>query len=91
MADIKLDSSFIQRRQLQRKTHDTPLDKLLKLDSFTKPGLTAVEFRRFLTQCISCQLIMTRRTFERHNCIGEAGRRDHGTDSEVIDLTSEDD
>jgi hypothetical protein len=84
--DIKLD--FIQKRRLQRnKTHT--LDRLLKLDSFTQPGLTEAEFRRFLTQCNDCQLIMTRRTFERHNCIGEAGRRDRGT--KVIDLTLEDD
>ncbi|KAG2744886.1 hypothetical protein P692DRAFT_20850060 [Suillus brevipes Sb2] len=81
--DIKLE--FIQKRQRQRnKTHDT-FDRLLKLDSFTQPGLTEAEFRRFLTRCNNCQLIMTRRTFERHHCMGQAWRRDHRT--EVIDLT----
>lgn len=81
--DIKLE--FIQKRQRQRNKTQDAFDRLLKLDSFTQPGLTEAEFRRFLTRCNDCRLIMTRRTFERHHCTGEAGRRDHRT--EVIDLT----
>ena len=58
----------------------------MRLDSFTRPGLTEDEFRGFLTRCSDCELIMTRRMFERHNCAGKAEKRD----VEVIDLTTED-
>ncbi|KAG1759884.1 hypothetical protein EDD22DRAFT_848896 [Suillus occidentalis] len=68
--DIKL-VDVMQRRQLRKdETHKT-FDKLLKLDSFSRPGLTDEEFRRFLTQCCGCQLIMTRRMFECHDCLGK--------------------
>ncbi|KAG0693481.1 hypothetical protein DFH29DRAFT_881418 [Suillus ampliporus] len=77
--DIKLE--LIQRCQLRR--NEKTFEKLLKLDSFTQPGLTADEFRSFLTQCNGCELIMTRRIFERHCCVGKRG------DEEVIDLTME--
>ncbi|KAG2752864.1 hypothetical protein P692DRAFT_20724237 [Suillus brevipes Sb2] len=84
--DIKL-VDIMQRRQLRKdETHKT-FDRLLKLDSFSRPGLTDEEFRRFLTQCCGCQLIMTRRMFERHDCLG---KEDAG-EVEVIDLTTEDD
>jgi hypothetical protein len=82
--DIKLD--LIRTRQLRRnETHKT-FDRLLKLDSFTRPGITEDEFRGFLTRCNDCELIMTRRMFEHHNCIGKVERGD----TEVIDLTIED-
>jgi len=83
--DIKLD--LIRRRHRQRNEAQTSFDRLLRLDSFTRPGLTEDEFRGFLTQCNGCELIMTRRMFERHNCVGKVKRRD----MEVIDLTAEHD
>ncbi|KAG2049881.1 hypothetical protein BDR06DRAFT_1011811 [Suillus hirtellus] len=79
--DIKLADVMTRRRN---RTYEV-FDRLLKLDSFTRPGLTEGEFRHFLTRCNGCELIMTRRMFELHNCVGRAE-----ADTEVIDLTTED-
>ncbi|KAG1842300.1 hypothetical protein C8R48DRAFT_679051 [Suillus tomentosus] len=84
--DIKL-VDVMQRRQLrQDETHKT-FDRLLRLDSFSRPGLTEEEFRHFLTRCYGCELIMTRRIFERHTCLGKVEMGE----VEIIDLTTEDD
>ncbi|KAG1848814.1 hypothetical protein C8R48DRAFT_677193 [Suillus tomentosus] len=87
--DIKLQD-VIQRRQLRRHETHLVFDKLLKLDSFSRPGLTQAEFHHFLTRCNGCDLIMTRRMFERHDCVGST-RRGNSEETEVIDLTTEDD
>ncbi|OAX32109.1 hypothetical protein K503DRAFT_787415 [Rhizopogon vinicolor AM-OR11-026] len=83
--DIKLN--LIHMCQLRRNDTHKTFDRLLRLDSFTRPGLTEDEFHGFLTRCNGCELIMTRRMFECHNCVGKAERGD----VEVIDLTTEDD
>ncbi|KAG1850270.1 hypothetical protein C8R48DRAFT_676787 [Suillus tomentosus] len=72
--DIKLADVMTRR---QNRTYEV-FDRLLKLDSFTRPGLTEGEFRHFLTRCNGCELIMTRRMFKLHNCVGRAE-----TDTEV--------
>ncbi|KAG2741805.1 hypothetical protein P692DRAFT_20880194 [Suillus brevipes Sb2] len=83
--DIKLE--VIQRRQLRRNQTHQVFERLMKLDSFSRPGLTEAEFQHFLTRCNGCDLIMTRRMFERHDCVGNT--KEGNTDSEVIDLTTE--
>ncbi|KAG1876146.1 hypothetical protein C8R48DRAFT_768991 [Suillus tomentosus] len=83
--DIEL-ADVIQRRQPRRNDTHTTFEKLMKLDSFTRPGLTQGEFRRFLTRCNCCELVMTRRMFERHECVGREGKGD----PEIIDLTAGD-
>lgn len=86
MIDVK-PIDVIQRRQHRlNETHQT-FDRLLKLDSFSRPGLTEDQFRHFLTRCRGCELIMTRRMFEHHDCVGKVER----AENEVIDLTGEDD
>ncbi|KIK41033.1 hypothetical protein CY34DRAFT_107508 [Suillus luteus UH-Slu-Lm8-n1] len=86
--DIKLED-VIQRRQLRRHETNLVFDKLLKLDSFCQPGLTQAEFHHFLTRCNGCDLIMTRRMFEHHDCVGSGMRRGNSEKTEVIDLTSD--
>ncbi|KAG2057434.1 hypothetical protein BDR06DRAFT_969244 [Suillus hirtellus] len=83
--DIKL-ADVIQRRQPRRNDTHTTFEKLMKLDSFTQPGLMQREFCHFLTRCNCCELVMTRRMFERHECIGREGKGD----PEIIDLTAGD-
>ena len=61
-----------------------PFRKLLKLDSFIGPGLTQEEFEGLLTSCQHCQLIMTKRRADSHECIGTVVRR-----KVVIDLTGD--
>lgn len=61
----------------------------MKLDSFSRPGLTQGEFRRFLTRCNCCELIMTRRIFERHDCVGKAREPEGTRNVEIIDLTAD--
>ncbi|KAG1761000.1 hypothetical protein EDD22DRAFT_848115 [Suillus occidentalis] len=47
----------IQRRQDSSNQTHTTFDRLLKLDSFTRPGLTETEFRNFLTKCWGCECL----------------------------------
>jgi hypothetical protein len=84
MIDVK-PVDVIQRRQHRSNEPHKTFDRLLKLDSFTRPGLTEDEFRHFLTRCWGCELIMTRRVFERHDCVGKVNRGG----VEFIDLTVE--
>ncbi|KAG1796118.1 hypothetical protein EV424DRAFT_1353269 [Suillus variegatus] len=86
--DIKLED-VIQRRQLRQHETNLVFDKLLKLGSFCRPGLTQAEFHHFLTRCNGCDLIMTRRMFKHHDCVGSGMRRGNSEKTEVIDLTSD--
>ncbi|KAG1835327.1 hypothetical protein DFJ58DRAFT_847452 [Suillus subalutaceus] len=76
----------IERRQPRGNDTHTMFERLMKLDSFTRPGLTQDEFRRFLTRCNCCKLIMMRHMFERHDCVGQ----EKEGDVEIIDLTTSD-
>ncbi|KAG2156447.1 uncharacterized protein EDB93DRAFT_1247156 [Suillus bovinus] len=49
--DIKLE--FIQEHQRQRNKTQDAFNRLLKLDSFTQPGLTEAEFREHLSVTIA--------------------------------------
>lgn len=46
---------------------ETYLDRLLRLDSRERPGLTSHEFRRLFSSC-PCGLVTTRKAFNRHIC-----------------------
>lgn len=62
------------------------LDRLIRLDSCTRPGLSEAEFRRLFAKC-RCGLVTTRRVFRAHVCTTEtviASNR-----PEIIDLTAE--
>lgn len=50
-----------------------------QLNSPTRPGLTAAEFRNLFSRCGACSLVMTRDVFPSHTC------------REVIDLTTDED
>jgi hypothetical protein len=54
---------------------------LLSLDSAAKPGITSAEFESLFARCHRCDLIMTRRIFESHDCVME--------EADVIDMTME--
>ncbi|KAG2119856.1 uncharacterized protein F5147DRAFT_647724 [Suillus discolor] len=82
--DIRLVD--VQRSQPRQCEARQVFDKLLQLDSFSQPSLTEAEFRHFLTRCNSCELVMMRRMFEHHECVGNTERGNR----EVIDLTTED-
>lgn len=62
----------------------TVLDRLLRLDSFARPGLSHFEFKRLFANC-NCGLVMTCRVFRNHICA--AGVQNQST---IIDLTSDD-
>jgi hypothetical protein len=65
------------------------LDRLLQLDSWTRPGLSKLEFNRLFAKC-DCGLVMTRRVFRNHVCA--LARVGVSLDPPVvIDLTSDDD
>jgi hypothetical protein len=51
---------------------ETVLDRLLRLDSWARPGLSESEFNRLFAKC-HCGLIMTRRVFRGHICAVAAG------------------
>jgi hypothetical protein len=58
----------------------TVYDQLMKLYTWTKPGLTEEEFRELFVKC-ECGLIMTVKVFDDHEC----------RVIKVIDLTKDDD
>jgi hypothetical protein len=43
-------------------------DLLLQLDSSQLPGISGLEFRTLFARCRACDLCVTRRTFEDHEC-----------------------
>ncbi|KIK74873.1 hypothetical protein PAXRUDRAFT_174432 [Paxillus rubicundulus Ve08.2h10] len=57
---------------------------LMKLDDISQPGLTTRQLKALFTKCAECGLIMTRRTYEHHECNLDSER------VEVIDLTGSD-
>jgi hypothetical protein len=80
---------------------DSALDRLLRLDSQTRPGLSEAEFNRLFAKC-DCGLIMTCRVFRNHVCAVVRGptavidltQDDHGSDDTsriIIDLTADSD
>lgn len=54
------------------RTVATPFSKLLRLDSYSSPGLPEKEFRSLFTKCRSCECIMTHKAFSFHECPGRA-------------------
>lgn len=65
------------------------LDRLLRLDSHARPGLTEREFNRLFAKC-NCGLITTRRVFADHSCAAAMPQLIVGSLPTVIDLTSDD-
>jgi len=64
----------------------TVLDRLIRLDSCTQPGISEAEFHRLFAKC-RCGLVMTRRVFRNHICaMAAAVVRNPPV---VIDLTSD--
>jgi hypothetical protein len=69
------------------RTPRTVLDRLIRLDSCTRPGISEAEFHRLFVKC-RCGLVTTRRVFRAHVCAVPTGViRNQPV---VIDLTSED-
>jgi hypothetical protein len=64
------------------RSAETAVDRLLKLDSWTSPGLTEADFRGLFAKC-RCGLVMTRRVFQNHVCVAPAA-------PVIIDLTLDD-
>jgi hypothetical protein len=67
---------------------ETTLDRLLQLDSWTRPGLSEAAFNRLFAKC-HCGLVMTRRVFTNHVCTEAAAVVQKPP--VIIDLTSDDD
>jgi hypothetical protein len=59
------------------------VDRLFRLDCIMRPGLTRDEFLEIFAECTVCGLVMTRRTFQSHECVMPE------KDTEVVDLTEE--
>jgi hypothetical protein len=56
---------------------------ILNLDSIVKPGVRAAVFENLFARCHACDMVMTRRIFQYHECAME--------EEEVIDLTMDED
>jgi hypothetical protein len=56
---------------------------LLDLDSIVKPGVRAAVFEGLFARCHACDMVMTQRIFQFHECVME--------EDEVIDLTMDED
>jgi hypothetical protein len=62
---------------------ESTLDLLLKLNSYTQPGIPIVDFSRLFRKCAQCKTVMTRRVARQHRCAP--------IDVTIIDLTQDDD
>jgi len=79
--------------ELPNRVEETLFDKLLRLDSMNRPGLSEVEFRKLFAKC-RCGKITTRRVFKDHICLIAHAPPiiidlTHSDDDSVIDLTSD--
>jgi len=70
------------------KGPESALDRLLRLDSWIRPGLSGPEFNRLFARC-NCGLIMTRRVFRNHICA--AAPAVARNPPAIIDLTADND
>ena len=70
-----------------------PCEKLLRLDSVTRPGLPEADFRALFTICSHCRWIMTTDAFQFHQCLLAIPFHpvviDLTRDASVIDLTGD--
>ena len=62
-------------------------DLFRKLDCTIRPGVTQDEFEGLLVKCQDCELIMTRRRVDLHECTGPMVV---GTKVVFVDLTQDD-
>jgi hypothetical protein len=68
----------------------TPRDvfeRLLSLNAGSRPGIRSAQFENLFGRCQNCDLIMTRRIFQLHDCVFEED--DTMEEDDVIDLTME--
>jgi hypothetical protein len=86
---VAIDVTAPLSPRLQALVHPppTPFDQLMRLDSWYRPGLTEEQFKELITTC-TCGMVMTRRVFNYHMCVGsqECTCADE-REPEVIDLT----
>lgn len=90
---INIESLFTSIVTYERpvRRFESVLDRLLRLDSFTRPGLSEPEFNRLFAKC-HCGLVMTRRVFRNHICaLAMVGVVAHSNRPAIIDLTSDGD
>lgn len=73
------------RRRAPLAVEDSPVSKLIRLNSFIFPGLPEEEFQALFTKCRECHWIMTRRAFIYHSCQSVVPT------AQVIDLTMDSD
>ena len=57
---------------------------MIRLDMFTRPGISERAFRILFAKC-QCGLVMTHRMFTFHECAGDS----HHLEGDVVDLTSD--
>ena len=74
------------------KSSQTIKNRLLRLDSWGRPGLHETEFKRLFVKC-ECGLVMTRRVFKEHECaitvIDLTSDNDDSMSESVLDLTDD--
>ena len=84
---VDVTESAIPTFQAPPRLSPTPFDRLMELDCWSRPGLTDAQFRDLFAKC-TCGLVMTRRSFNNHECLENAGVDDGRA---VIDLTNDSD
>jgi hypothetical protein len=82
--DVDVDVRMIRTCEPPELGAAAVFDRLLRLDTVIQPGLTVREFLDLFAKCNRCGLVMTRRVFQSHDCIGAQAEVD------VVDLTLRD-
>jgi hypothetical protein len=68
LMDITESLELIPAHEQPVRQAGTALDRLIRLNSFDKPGLSELEFRRLFAKC-RCGLVMTRQVFRCRTCV----------------------
>lgn len=86
------------------RPQQSELALLMRLDSFSGPGLSEAQFRSLFLKCRTCQMYVTRRTADYHTCKintssssqdynnqnAESHRATMTAERVIIDLTTDD-
>jgi hypothetical protein len=65
--DLAVDTLVIPKFDPKSRP-ESEFNLILRLDSYTDPGLSEAEFQKLFAKCHHCSLFMTRRTISYHDC-----------------------
>jgi hypothetical protein len=82
MSFTDIDLRVVRKCVAPELTPRVVFNTLLSLNSASAPGIKSAVFERLFARCQQCDLVMTRRIFQLHDCVV-----DETDEPEVVDFT----